>query len=404
MKQEISEWLLTNLKATLSQEKTKITNISKTPAFFLGFGILSSTTRKLSYVVKQVNTKFTHGLSGRIIKFKKRYLAKVAGAEVRIYVDKQRVLNRQFLKGYCNKHGIPKEIPRLSVLEPFVILERFNSVVRGLVNFYSNFLSNPSDMSRWIYILRFSCLKTLAQKYKVSIHKLFSRYNQKNRDYLKAYGKTIEFKRKMTYTDGHVYEKSWKLITYKEVLARAKEIDPYSRLKEIFWTLDKSINKDKSPLTLEKYLHLQEHSKVCHVKDFDYTESINFVNWRSMASFDMPCAICGSEENINMHHVKHVRKNKFSLIPVHEIWTKTMSIRNRKQIPVCRECHMKVIHGGQYAMFSLRTGFRNTIFTTQVWDVSTYVKKSKKKFYAKTLEEKGWKQLAGPPNKRTTPL
>jgi hypothetical protein len=49
--------------------------------------------------------------------------------------------------------------------------------MRGLANYYAEFMGHDQpkkqqDLSRWIYILRFSCLKTLAQKYKKRIRQI----------------------------------------------------------------------------------------------------------------------------------------------------------------------------------------------------------------------------------------
>jgi hypothetical protein len=55
------------------------------------------------------------------------------------------------------------------------------------------------------------------------------------------------------------------------------------------------------------------------------------------------CAICGSQKQIEMHHVRHIRKRGqtvrgFSLY---------LAAINRKQLPVCRDCH-RDIHRGKY--------------------------------------------------------
>ena len=71
----------------------------------------------------------------------------------------------------------------------------------------------------------------------------------------------------------------------------------------------------------------------------------------SRSSLGLPCAICDSEEGpIEMHHVKHVRKQGFRYKGFHE----QMSLLNRKQIPLCKNCHKKV-HAGFYDGPSLKT-------------------------------------------------
>jgi hypothetical protein len=61
------------------------------------------------------------------------------------------------------------------------------------------------------------------------------------------------------------------------------------------------------------------------------------------------CAICSSNVKVEMHHVKHIRKMNIKL----SMMEKSMVSLNRKQIPVCRECHMD-IHTGRYDGKSLK--------------------------------------------------
>lgn len=75
------------------------------------------------------------------------------------------------------------------------------------------------------------------------------------------------------------------------------------------------------------------------------------LNWqlRSQVNFWDHCRVCGAKENIEMHHVKHIRKAGESIVG----FTKIMSKLNRKQIPVCQRCHDK-IHRGEYDGMSLK--------------------------------------------------
>jgi predicted HNH restriction endonuclease len=58
----------------------------------------------------------------------------------------------------------------------------------------------------------------------------------------------------------------------------------------------------------------------------------------------MPCCICSSSEHVEMHHVRHIRKiGAKKPTGVHAI----LRTLNRKQLPVCVECHEK-IHRGEY--------------------------------------------------------
>src|SRR6516164_6913891 len=54
---------------------------------------------------------------------------------------------------------------------------------------------------------------------------------------------------------------------------------------------------------------------------------------------DFCATACGGKENIEMHHVRHLRdlnkKGKREMPP----WMQVMISRKRKSIPLCRRCH-----------------------------------------------------------------
>lgn len=68
-------------------------------------------------------------------------------------------------------------------------------------------------------------------------------------------------------------------------------------------------------------------------------------NLRSRSRLGGLCpSICGSDEDVEMHHVKSLktRRNDNS-------FTQVMRNMNRKQIPVCRPCHLKIHKGARRA-------------------------------------------------------
>jgi hypothetical protein len=71
------------------------------------------------------------------------------------------------------------------------------------------------------------------------------------------------------------------------------------------------------------------------------------INWRTKMKLSGHCSICGSTEDIEYHHVRHVRKGKI------EGFLQVLNQRNRKQIPCCKVCHQK-IHKGEYNGISLK--------------------------------------------------
>lgn len=79
-------------------------------------------------------------------------------------------------------------------------------------------------------------------------------------------------------------------------------------------------------------------------------DPLTVLNYRiqSQSALDEICAVCGSNDRVEMHHVRHLRKDQV----VTKGFTELMSQLNRKQLPVCRPCHEQ-IHKGNYNGLSL---------------------------------------------------
>ena len=63
--------------------------------------------------------------------------------------------------------------------------------------------------------------------------------------------------------------------------------------------------------------------------------------WRTTFKIYEDCCICGSRDEIGMHHINSLKK-------INKKTDKYKYIRqslNRKQIPVCKKCHTKITNG-----------------------------------------------------------
>lgn len=380
IKKAISEWLQTNLQATLSETKSLITDLRENPAHYLGFELQTFTSRKLKKKTQPI--RLGKGKMG-----KKNVLTKVAGSEMNASPDRKRLINRFHMKGYCDRNGFPICVKWLSVLQSFTIVERFNTVIRGFCNYYTEFSYAPSLINRWVYILRFSCLKTLATKYNTSIRKICKKFAFSS----KKHGKTISIPVNIKYND-QTYIKYWTLITYKQAKESALKCKRKDTIRRNFKLIE-----TKKNLNIE-YKNVK--NGIPPLNDKDWLEKINWINIRTQANFDLPCAVCGSQEQVEMHHIKHVRKNKYTLIDNKLTYLKMMTLRNRKQIPVCHECH-KEIHSGDYNglplnSFSIYRGTisaikGNKLFDNRIINSENYIHKGFKDIYgSKTLVDKGW--------------
>jgi retron-type reverse transcriptase len=322
IKKHIEIWLRKNLRATLSMEKTKITLLTQESAKFLGFEFRIPKDKKVG---KRI------GKSGKTEK------RRTSGWTLKCYPDNTRLINRLHMKGYCDKDGRPIALPWLSSLESFTIIEKYNAVMRGLANYYGEFITNKTRLYRWLYVLKYSCLKTLSQKYRTRVAKLFNKYLIDGHITMKVTN-VLNHKNEQGRLESRTYQKTWRLLNEKDCITAALTLNRKKAIDKIYWDLERG-NIPTYPAV--------KVGRTPRIKDNNFLDRINFVSLRTKASLDMPCLICGTEEQIEMHHVKHVRKTKWSNLEKTKFFKHLMAIRLRKQIPVCRECHM-TIHRTEY--------------------------------------------------------
>jgi nicotine oxidoreductase len=278
IREEIKDFLASTLKLELSLEKTHIRHAKTEEAFFLGTRIgIGSTRPKVTKVTSKGRT------------FTKR----TAGWMPRLKAPCLKLVQRLGEKGFCNAEGNPASRQGWAVLDASQILSLYNSVLWGILNYYS-FAGNYAELSRIQYILLHSGAKTLACKYKTSVKKIFRRH-----------GKTLTFT--VRGTDGKERKFSFRLET------------DWSNQPSRFMR-----GEGRTPNLL-----------------------IN-VNLRTRSKLDSPCVICGEINGVAMHHVRHIRKMGEKVKGFHRV----MAAINRKQIPVCDECHQR-IHNGTYDGISL---------------------------------------------------
>ncbi|HDR3902026.1 TPA: hypothetical protein QCO88_004654 [Bacillus cereus] len=135
------------------------------------------------------------------------------------------------------------------------IINRFNSINRGIQNYY-RFVDNFAKIGRIQYILKFSLAKTLAKKYRISVSKVF-----------KKFSKDITFRIKST--NGKTYVVSF----YNN--------HDWTRQPSAFQT------KDIKPELLKVMGNMKVRSKLGN-----------------------SCAICNVKQDIEMHYIRHMRRNK----------------------------------------------------------------------------------------------
>jgi hypothetical protein len=127
-------------------------------------------------------------------------------------------------------------------------------------------------------------------------------------------------------------------------------------LKKLF---KKTGNKCKVPKTINEKGDILKFSELALKTDWkknrqDFksgkgpTDIIHLgMKLRTRSKLEETCVFCDSGENVEMHHVKHIRKGKA------KGFTQVLQAINRKQVPACRACHVK-IHQGRYDGISIK--------------------------------------------------
>jgi hypothetical protein len=188
-------------------------------------------------------------------------------------------------RGFCDVQGTPIAKKGWVYLDEDQIINLFSSVNRGLSEYYRP-TDNWAAMTRIEYILKYSLAKTLAMKRKTPITKVFHNNQISIRVSRKDGPKVISF-----------YEnESWQLD--RDAFSKKRDVDLVSMA----------------------------------------------ARQRTRSKLGLSCCVCGEEQGVEMHHVRHVHKMTSQKT---KGFARIMAILNRKQIPVCEACHRK-IHAGQY--------------------------------------------------------
>ena len=241
IKDEVGSFLKKTLLQELHPTKTKITDIRKGNASFLGYEIFLPRNRPIKvYIAKGIRT------------------IRRGQPQLRFDVPVAKVTQRYVEKGYLKKLKTkvrPISKSNYTVLEDHVIVSHFRSLWLGIEQYYSG-CTKLGRLQYIHYLLRMSCAMTLGHRHRMSCSKVF-----------KEYGKGLSVK-----------------IPGK----KDKEISFPKRTR---WSV-----KDRK---------WSRGIKVQFPSDY-------YKNTVSRSSIGLPCAVCNSEERpIEMHHVKHVRKNGY---------------------------------------------------------------------------------------------
>ena len=273
IKADVTQFMQEKLKLEMSQEKTLITN-AQDSAKFLGYEI---SVRKDYTTQKNARGETRRHRNGNVILHVSREVIK----KKLLSLEAMNVKTRNGKEVWCSKGRT-----YLIDIEPQDIVARFNTEIRGFYNYYS-IANNASALGRSFgCIMRFSMLKTFAQKLNSSVRTITNKYREDDKFVVWYTDKKGERKPRVFYNEG--FKRITDLGTQK-----------CDNLPYLFNTPSMSLVER---LTANK------------------------------------CELCGKEGNVVSHHVR-----KLSELRGKTEWERKMLKMHRKSLIVCAECH-NMIH------------------------------------------------------------
>jgi len=269
IKEQIGAYLRDTLKLELSEEKTLITHSSERTRF-LGYDI---SVRRSQVVKKDKCGRKRRSLNHQV--------------ELRVPL-KEKVEKFLFGKGIVvqTTDGRVKPIhrPALLNLADYEIVKHYNAEIRGICNYY-RLAVNYHELSYFCYLMEYSCLKTLARKYKSKISKMWNKYR-----------------------DG----KTWSIPYMTKTGVKHVRIVRTADCKT--GTVSDTIPRS-TPFPRRRTIQERLNARICELCDDKKAETYE------------------------IHHVGSLKKLDDS------IWEKVMKKKRRKTLVVCNKCHSHVIHG-----------------------------------------------------------
>lgn len=215
-KTKITQYLLTERKMQLDDEKTKITRVSD-GYHFLGFEI-----RKAKSGIKQTFTTQKQS-NGKTV----RMLNRTTSRQLTIEPHSDRILNRLKMNDFCNDKYEPRAKPGWLIYEEYDIVEKYSQIFRGIYNYYLP-CQRLTRLNRISYILQYSCARTLARKRDTTLQKTFNKY-----------GKNLIIQKAIENTKGENVTRTVKFYTLTDL----KRIQPTTS----------PVDRDNDPFRIRQY-------------------------------------------------------------------------------------------------------------------------------------------------------
>lgn len=282
IRQKLGEYLGEKLKLTLSKEKTLITHAADEKAKFLGYEI--TVIRCEDHITKN-GKRNTNGTVSLLMP--------------------QEVVHKY--RGRYSKGG--KIIHKAELLNDrdYTIIQRYQSVLQGVYNYYcmATNVSNRMDFIKWI--LETSLTKTLASKLKCSVNEIYRKLQVTIPDFGDGEHKAIRV----------VIERP-----EKQPLVATFGGIPLKRIPDGLGLVDFCFE----------------------TAWFSTGGKRSEVVQRLLAG---KCELCDAEGTVHVHHIRKLADIDRPGRRPKAVWEKIMAARKRKTLVVCTKCHDD-IHAGRY--------------------------------------------------------
>ena len=210
------------------------------------------------------------------------------------------------------------------------IIEKYLLIAQGILNYYSGCSNYAVLRARVLYILKYSCALTFASKLRLkSIHKVFTKF---------GYDLAVSFDGKSsakgTYGLNAYYLLQKKLSKNHYNLCRSHLLSHRSSLTEL------NINSQDIPVIFDEKLFPRfapGFSKDINFNMDSFFSKISTLYERRSRLLNASCALCQSTLNIELHHIRRLKN-----ISKTDFLTNIMINTSRKQMSLCKSCHIKV--------------------------------------------------------------
>lgn len=273
IKIRLGQFLAETLRLELSEEKTLITHAATGAARFLGYEVHSQ------HCDTKLDRNKVRSVNGTLA--------------LRVPLD---VIDAA-CKGYM-KRGKPRNRPELSGDSDFGIVLQYQWRYAGLVNYYA-LAQNIGSFSRLHWIMESSLLRTLADKHRSSVGKMWRKH--------KSTVQTDHGPRRCVAVTQPRQDKRPLVARFGGLPLRRKQT---------------AILKDQVPTRRPLHTELLE---------------------RFLAD---QCEVCGSREHVEVHHVRKLADLRAKGRKALPDWAKIMIARRRKTLVLCLACH-RAVHAGR---------------------------------------------------------